>query len=206
MTRTHVQPSGVIRGITGVVEARTGQRFRIHARALTAGVLLAAALTVGLSLPADARADVLNPSDCDQHATGVGNASVWQDNCKLGNNGAQFEQSGHYTTGVQRILHYRGFFGGTIDGIFGSLTEGAVANFQADEGLSTTNGVVNASTWNVLKPYVTKTTCALSGGFQYMRINGSPFCDFAYTPVPEDWYTYNNAGSQLYGFDIHGPH
>ncbi len=49
-------------------------------------------------------------------------------------------------TGVQRILKGLGFYGGTVDGLWGPLSHGATQNFQAWRGL-TTDGIIGTETW-----------------------------------------------------------
>jgi murein L,D-transpeptidase YcbB/YkuD len=51
--------------------------------------------------------------------------------------------------GVQQALQYAGYNPGPIDGKFGSGTEEAVMNFQADNDLAC-DGIVGPNTWDVL--------------------------------------------------------
>ncbi|MDP3984725.1 MAG: peptidoglycan-binding domain-containing protein [Acidimicrobiia bacterium] len=108
---------------------------------------------------------------CDAQADG----SVWSDNCTIGEG---FDEAANYITGTQRILKALGFYGGNIDGLWGTLSEGATKNYQADEGL-TADGIVGTNTWghlddeiiyytygNPYKYYRTKTeSCA--GSFRW---------------------------------------
>jgi peptidoglycan hydrolase-like protein with peptidoglycan-binding domain len=52
--------------------------------------------------------------------------------------------------GLQRMLITRGFEPGEIDGRFGPKTEGAVRQFQSDQGLDV-DGIVGPKTWDALR-------------------------------------------------------
>lgn len=75
---------------------------------------------------------------CQAHAL-----FAWHDNCWVGNG---HDTSANMITGVQRILKGLGFYGGTVDGLWGPLSHGATQNFQAWRGL-TTDGIIGTETW-----------------------------------------------------------
>lgn len=52
-------------------------------------------------------------------------------------------------TEIQTVLKDKGFYKGAIDGIFGSMTENAIKNFQKNEGLAV-DGIVGNKTLEVL--------------------------------------------------------
>lgn len=106
---------------------------RWKARLLAITLLLG--MVGGIPLPALAA--------CDAWADG----STWNDNCTVGTG---FETNGNYTRAIQRILYFRGFYGGTIDGLWGPLSAGATSNYQASEGISS-DGIVGPTTWTHLK-------------------------------------------------------
>lgn len=54
---------------------------------------------------------------------------------------------------LQSVLRRLGFYAGRVDGAFGPQTQNAVTAFQRSAGLSG-DGVVGASTWNALFPYI----------------------------------------------------
>ncbi len=56
---------------------------------------------------------------------------------------------GEYVVQLQERLKQLGFFNGTVDGVFGPLTESAVRSFQASKGL-VANGIVDSITWDAL--------------------------------------------------------
>ncbi|MFR9675376.1 N-acetylmuramoyl-L-alanine amidase [Streptomyces sp. TR06-5] len=72
-----------------------------------------------------------------------------------GSQGAQVEAA-------QYLLNQNGFDAGAVDGVFGSGTEAAVSDFQADRGLQA-DGVVGSRTWTAL----------LSAGTTPLLQNGS---------------------------------
>lgn len=57
--------------------------------------------------------------------------------------------TGQHVRNLQRCLIYKGYLGGTIDGIFGTNTENAVKKYQKAKGL-TQDGKVGANTKNAL--------------------------------------------------------
>lgn len=74
----------------------------------------------------------------------------------------RFGSSGSAVTNLQNLLNDNGYFFGPFTGYFGTSTEAAVINFQADNGLSA-DGVVGPSTIAALE----------SGGFVPSRPGGS---------------------------------
>jgi peptidoglycan hydrolase-like protein with peptidoglycan-binding domain len=71
-----------------------------------------------------------------------------------GSGALRYGDSGSGVTNVQYLLNDNGYFSGPYTGYFGSSTEQAVINFQADNGL-TADGIVGSSTLSALE----------SGGF-----------------------------------------
>jgi len=63
--------------------------------------------------------------------------------------------------GLQNALQARSYDPGPIDGVFGSVTENAVSDFQRDYGL-TADGVVGPITWQALDVYVVQSGDTLS--------------------------------------------
>lgn len=57
--------------------------------------------------------------------------------------------AGPFVTNLQSRLKSLGFYNGSIDGIFGPITESAVKAYQTSIGLSPT-GIVDSNTWNAL--------------------------------------------------------
>ncbi|MGB8686276.1 MAG: peptidoglycan-binding protein [Microcoleus sp.] len=51
---------------------------------------------------------------------------------------------------VQNVLKLNGFYKGSVDGIFGSITEAAVKKFQTAKGLLPADGIVGPKTWYAL--------------------------------------------------------
>ena len=56
-------------------------------------------------------------------------------------------------TRLQMNLKYLNYYHGEIDGIKGSLTERAIANFQSDNGI-TANGIADQHTIDVLRALI----------------------------------------------------
>ena len=63
--------------------------------------------------------------------------------------------------GLQNALVARSYDPGPIDGVFGSVTEDAVRNFQSDSGL-TPDGIAGPITWQALYIYVVQSGDTLS--------------------------------------------
>lgn len=140
---------------------------------------------------------------CDAHANGsVWNGSDGGDpNCTVG---FGFDTAANYITGVQRILKGLGYYGGSIDGIWGSLSEGATKNFQASEGL-TQDGIVGPATWGRLDNQIA--FCVQSAPYRYYRApatscNGS--FRYAYN-TSLNWYVRTLGGTWQAAFSTSGP-
>jgi peptidoglycan hydrolase-like protein with peptidoglycan-binding domain len=63
--------------------------------------------------------------------------------------------------GLQNALRARSYDPGPIDGVFGSVTENAVRDFQSGYGL-TLDGIVGPITWQALYVYVVQSGDTLS--------------------------------------------
>lgn len=103
-------------------------------------VILVSLLHLSVVMSGPAFADRNYPSGCDTWAT----EWSWDTNCWLGNN---YDEDGNYTGGIQGQLQALGYYGGSIDGLWGPLTEGAVKNYQSARGLSS-DGIVGNNTWD----------------------------------------------------------
>ena len=135
---------------------------------------------------------------CNAHAQG----GTWNSNCPVGYG---FDTAANYITGVQRILKGLGYYGGSIDGLWGPLSQGATQNYQAARGLGA-DGIVGTNTWKKLR--VELTLCGVIGGYFYEKApgescNGS-FRDFDNgTNFP--WYIKKLNGSWHTAFSTSGP-
>jgi peptidoglycan hydrolase-like protein with peptidoglycan-binding domain len=61
----------------------------------------------------------------------------------------KIDSSGDAVKIVQNVLKMNGFYKGSVDGIFGPITEAAVKKFQTAKGLSA-DGIVGPKTWYAL--------------------------------------------------------
>jgi g-D-glutamyl-meso-diaminopimelate peptidase len=61
--------------------------------------------------------------------------------------------SGNDVMEVQSVLKRSGFFGGTVDGVFGPQTHDAVVRFQQQFGL-VPDGVIGSETWRILERFL----------------------------------------------------
>jgi peptidoglycan hydrolase-like protein with peptidoglycan-binding domain len=80
--------------------------------------------------------------------------------------GLWIDTAADYITGAQRILKAEGYYGSSVDGLWGSLSEGATKNFQAAHGLAS-DGIIGTNTWYQLR--VQLVLCGLVGSYYYDR-------------------------------------
>jgi hypothetical protein len=161
---------------------------------------------VVLLLPLGASCDVNNPSNCDTWATGYWAEQGFpaRTNCYVGNNASLYDRSGNYATGIQRILKAEGFYGGSIDGIFGSLSASATQNYQASKGL-TADGVVGSNTWMFLEQELP--FCIESGGYRRYRTIAETCTTYSFRKgsFTTDWYIRRLNLTWAVNFDVNGP-
>ncbi len=70
--------------------------------------------------------------------------------------------SGPNVTNLQDILTKLGYALGTVDGIFGSMTENAVRSFQADAGIAV-DGIAGPQTWGAIHKAIENAVTAPQG-------------------------------------------
>lgn len=171
-------------------------------------VALASAVSAGAvagPMAGAAVADVNYPANCKTWATGTS----WSSNCWLGYN---YEANGNMTIGVQGHLLGEGYFGGTVDGKWNSLTDGAVRNFQAANGY-TADGIVGNLTWGRLKNTTTY-KYQTSAYLVYEASAANAACRDCFfqdkrpnTPYYQHWYVYDidPSAEYLLPFTVFGP-
>lgn len=126
----------------------------------------------------------------------------WQDNCWVGYG---YDTAANYITGVQRILKGLGFYGGSVDGLWGPLSQGATQNYQAARGLSA-DGIVGTNTWKKLR--IELTACGQVGSYVYLKRPGES-CNGSFrqfdngTTFP--WYIKKLSGAWSTPFSTSGP-
>jgi Putative peptidoglycan binding domain len=131
--------------------------LRPTSRGLIAAVVTSLFLGVFAAAPADA-------VTCDAHAKGTWDATISPPaNCTVGSG---YDTAANYITGIQRILKGLGFYGGSIDGLWGPLSQGATQNYQASEGIAA-DGIVGPNTWGHL--YGEIFFCTTAAPYKYYR-------------------------------------
>ncbi len=157
-----------------------------------AAVLLAIVWTIG--------AYPLAAAACDTRADyGRG----WSDNCAIGYG---YDTAANYITGTQRILKGLGYYGGSIDGLWGPLSDGATRNYQAAHGL-TADGIVGSNTWFELDGEIAR--CFYGSPYWYYMAPGESCAasSVSFRLSTNTWYWYIrklNGGWQA-AFDLYGP-
>lgn len=104
---------------------------------------------------------------CNDPAQG----SSWANNCPNSKNG---DNRSNMATEAQRVLKGNGFYGGSIDGIIGSITDGAIRNYQASKGL-TADGIIGSNTWSKMWSLETQ-YCSFGVPYDYLRVPGYESC------------------------------
>lgn len=165
---------------------------------LTTRAALVALVMVLLAPPAIALAA------CDTHAHGPRWDSYWDGtpNCTIGYG---YDTAANYITGIQRILKGLGFYGGSIDGLWGPLSEGAMKNYQASEGI-TQDGIVGPVTWGRLDDEIV--FCTHTASYDYHRAPGtleSCVGSFRFGNTSALWYIKTLGGSWQVAFSTSGP-
>ncbi|PLR69213.1 MULTISPECIES: peptidoglycan-binding domain-containing protein [Bacillaceae] len=98
---------------------------------------------------------IVNTSDKGYVQSGTEICGVVLSNTTIDFGSAYLAKNGYsgnkasYVTGIQRTLSCLGYSPGAADGIFGSQTERAVKEFQADKGLAA-DGIVGKDTYYCL--------------------------------------------------------
>ncbi len=152
--------------------------------------VVAAAALVVLAAPVKASA-------CDVQA----DYSSWYDNCTVGYG---YDTRANYITGIQRILKGLGFYGGSVDGLWGPLSDGATRNYQSSRGL-VSDGIVGPNTWGSLDNEIIY--CTYGSPYKYYKAPGES-CAGSFrrsTTGSNLWYIRKlNWGWQT-GFSLLGP-
>lgn len=150
---------------------------------------------------APASADGRYPPDCDLQAEGT----AWGTNCYLGEDGISYERVGQYSVGVQRILRQFGYYGGTIDGIFGPQTADAMGDYQGDRGL-VGDEIVGQFTWSELRSELE--FIRQQNGYRHYKITLSgDKIQFRWSQITDLWYVrqIDPAGEWQALFSVQGP-
>jgi len=143
---------------------------RARRRALILPMVLAiVAATVGVAVA------TAIPSGCDQS---IGQPNQWfSDTCQAARSSSNGDVKGGLTAWAQRTVDDTGTASLTADGIFGSLTEAGVEDYQTDTG-TTADGIVGSNTWirmdmfGSIAPWEATGTC-LASGYQFYIVDGA---------------------------------
>lgn len=128
---------------------------RGRTRWVTVTCILAMVLTVlGVASPARAAypSGCLKGSDWDP-------TSTVEDWCWIGS-ASPYDSASDYAVLAQRILRGTGYYGGSIDGQYGSVTSSAVQIYQTNHGLIV-DGVVGGETWDALMNSTVGSSCGV---------------------------------------------
>lgn len=82
---------------------------------------------------------------------------------------SSYGSSGDEVTAIQTVLKNKGYYRGSVDGVYGSATAAAVKKFQADQGL-TADGICGTKTLNALGLSVSGTLRNGSAGNAVIRV------------------------------------